>query len=127
MMNLVVIEGRITKDVEVKDVNGSHVADFQVAVEEGSKDHKTVTYIPVTAWKGLADIAHNYAKKGTLVSVVGKMSIRNYTDKDGANRTSTKVVASQLNLLSRAKTQAEQPKDIPASESIDLNAAEMPF
>ena len=67
MINIAVIAGRLTKDVELaKTQNGNSVAKFTVAVN-GYND--TTDFINCVAWNKLADIVNMYCKKGDLVTV----------------------------------------------------------
>ena len=67
MINVAVIAGHLTKDVELsKTRNGNSVAKFTVAVD-GYNDN--TNFINCVAWNKLADILNQYCKKGDLVTV----------------------------------------------------------
>lgn len=95
-INVCIICGRLTKDVELsKTQNGNSVAKFTVAVN-GYND--TTDFINCVAWNKLADIVNMYCKKGDLVTVEGRISVRNYENQQGQRIYITEVVASNVQL-----------------------------
>lgn len=96
MINVAVIAGHLTKDVELsKTQNGNSVAKFTVAVN-GYND--TTDFINCVAWNKLADIVNMYCKKGDLVTVEGRISVRNYENQQGQKVYITEVVANNVQL-----------------------------
>lgn len=96
MINIAVIAGHLTKDVELlKTQNGNSVAKFTVAVN-GYND--TTDFINCVAWNKLADIVNMYCKKGDLVTVEGRISVRNYENQQGQRIYITEVVANNVQL-----------------------------
>lgn len=96
MINIAVIAGHLTKDVELlKTQKGNSVAKFTVAVN-GYND--TTDFINCVAWNKLADIVNMYCKKGDLVTVEGRISVRNYDNQQGQRIYITEVVASNVQL-----------------------------
>lgn len=96
MINVAVICGRLTKDVELaKTQNGNSVAKFTVAVN-GINDN--TDFINCVAWNKLADIVNMYCKKGDLVTVEGRISVRNYENQQGQKVYITEVVANNVQL-----------------------------
>ena len=88
MINRVVLVGRLTKDVEVRKTGtGLSVASFTVACDRrGSRDaqgQSQADFINCVAWRQAADFLGQYARKGALVGVEGRIQTRNYDDKDG--------------------------------------------
>ena len=95
-INVAIICGRLTKDVELaKTQKGNSVAKFTVAVN-GYND--TTDFINCVAWNKLADIVNMYCKKGDLVTVEGRISVRNYENQQGQRIYITEVVASNVQL-----------------------------
>ena len=117
MINRVVLVGRLTKDVEVRKTSaGLSVASFTVACDRrGSRDQngqKTTDFINCVAWRQTADFLGQYARKGALVGVDGKIQTRNYDDRDGKKVYATEVLADSVQLLeSRNASQTRQPQD----------------
>lgn len=95
-INVCIICGHLTKDVELsKTQNGNSVAKFTVAVN-GYND--TTDFINCIAWNKLADIVNMYCKKGDLVTVEGRISVRNYENQQGKKVYITEVVANNVQL-----------------------------
>jgi len=100
-INKVILVGNVTKDPESR---GNSVASFGVATNEqwkdkdGNKQERT-EFHRVTAFGKLAEIISRYVKKGTLVYLEGSIRTEKYTDKSGAERYSTGVIASELQML----------------------------
>lgn len=96
MINIAVIAGHLTKDVELaKTQNGNSVAKFTVAVD-GYNDN--TNFINCVAWNKLADILNMYCKKGDLVTVEGRISVRNYENQQGQKVYITEIVANNVQL-----------------------------
>lgn len=95
-INVCIICGRLTKDVELsKTQNGNSVAKFTVAV---NGYNNTTDFINCVAWNKLADIVNMYCKKGDLVTVEGRISVRNYENQQGQKVYITEVEASNVQL-----------------------------
>lgn len=95
-INVAVIAGHLTKDVELsKTQNGNSVAKFTVAVN-GYND--TTDFINCVAWNKLAEILNMYCKKGDLVIVEGRISVRNYENQQGKKVYITEIVANNVQL-----------------------------
>lgn len=71
--NLVVITGRATRDAEIKDVGDSQVCTIRLACNEKVKGKEKTVYIDVECWGQRARFAGEYVKKGSIVSVEGKL------------------------------------------------------
>ena len=87
MINRVVLVGRLTKDIEVRKIpNGTSTTSFTLACNRRfqSKDAQgpTADFINCVAWRQQADFLGNYAHKGSIVGVEGRITTRNY---DGPN------------------------------------------
>ena len=96
MINVAVIAGHLTKDVELaKTQKGNSVAKFTLAVN-GINDN--TDFINCVAWNKLADIVNMYCKKGDLVTVEGRISVRNYENQQGQRIYITEVGASNVQL-----------------------------
>ena len=112
MINRVVLVGRLTRDVEVrKTQSGLSVASFTVAVgnrrrgQDGTTQN-TADFINCVAWRQSADFLGQYARKGAMIGVDGRIQTRNY-DRDGQKVYVTEVVADTVQLLeSRAQSEA---------------------
>lgn len=96
-MNRAVLAGRITADPEVKKTqSGLSVCSFTLAVSGNSKD--AVDWISCTVWRQGADFLGQYAKKGDLIGVDGRISTRSY-EKDGQKIKVTEVTTDKVYIL----------------------------
>lgn len=107
MMNNITIVGRLTRDPEMKYITGSGtpVAKFTLAVDRDykNKDGTTTTdFIPVEIMGKPAEFVGNYVTKGRLVGIEGSMRVDRY-EKDGEQKTFTKVSARRVQALESAK------------------------
>ena len=103
-MNKVIFNGNVGADADVRTVNNTKVANFNVANTErwkdkdGNKQEKT-TWMPVVAWGGLATLAEKFIKKGKNLQVTGKLNVRNWTDDQGVKHTVTEIEAEDIEFL----------------------------
>lgn len=108
-MNKIFILGNVGQDPEVRTIgNETKIAKITVAVTEkfrnkdGEKQEST-TWFNVSAWRKTAEIVEKYITKGSKVLVEGKMTFRNYEDKDGVKRTAAEIQCENLTILSFKK------------------------
>ena len=95
-MNRVCLMGRIGRDLELKKTNsGVSVVSFPLAVDRNGKEGGT-DWIDIVAWRGTAEVLCNYADKGRMIGVEGRLQMRDWTDKDGNKRRSAEVVADNV-------------------------------
>src|SRR5882762_8713656 len=106
-VNKVILVGNLGKDPEVRYLEGgAAVANFSLATSESYKD-KTGKKVDQTewhnivVWRGLAEIAEKYLKKGMQIYVEGKIRTRSWDDKEGNKRYTTEIVADTFNMLGR--------------------------
>lgn len=107
-INKVILVGNLGKDPEVRYLEGgTAVANFSIATSESFKDktsgeRRTVTeWHNVVLWRGLAEIAEKYLKKGNQVYIEGKLRTRKWQDKDGKDRYTTEIVGDNLQMLGK--------------------------
>ena len=101
MLNQIFIMGRLARDPEVRHTqNGVTVCSFTLAVDRDFKDRNTgersTDWIPVTAWRGTADLISRYIHKGDSIVVVGRLEIQEWTDRQGNKRTTPNVSAENV-------------------------------
>ncbi len=107
MVNQVILIGNLGKDPEVRRLeNGAAVAKFSLATNESYKDKegnqvKQTEWHNIVCWRWLAEIAEKYLKKGSLIYLEGKLTYREYTDKDNQKKYFTEIVASNFKMLDR--------------------------
>lgn len=105
-MNKVILIGRLTKDPETRYTqSGLQVTTFTLAVDRrfAKKDsgQPTADFIPIVAWRKLAEICANNLAKGRRVGVYGQMQVRTYDAKDGSKRYITEVLADEVEFLDK--------------------------
>ena len=110
--NRVQLTGNLGSDPEIKSFgNGNKLAKFSLAIRDeyttrtGEKASNT-HWINVAAWSKLADKVEAECKKGSFVSVEGRIITRNYTDKNGVKRYATEIVATDVVLNLKKEQQA---------------------
>ena len=105
MLNKVVLIGRLTKDPEVRYTSANTpVASFTLAVNRNFKNKDggyDADFIPVVAWRKLAELASSSLHKGSLISVAGRIQTSSFEGKDGARRYTTDVVADEIAFLEK--------------------------
>lgn len=123
MINRVILVGRLTKDVEVrKTTSGLSVASFTVACDRRGQRNpdgsSSADFINCVAWRQSADFLGQYARKGAMVGVEGRIQTRSYDDAQGTRRFVTEVVCDNVNLLeskSHSMARVQQSNDYSAS------------
>lgn len=126
MINRTVLVGRLTRDVEVrKTQSGISCAMFTVACDRNRKkdensNEPTADFISCVAWRQPADFLGQYAHKGSLVGVDGRIQTRTY-EKDGQRIYMTEVVADQVRLLESKSSTAGSDRPPVTSGSVRLD------
>ncbi|MBD2713902.1 single-stranded DNA-binding protein [Microvirga sp. STR05] len=104
-INKVILVGNLGKDPEVRHLEGgSSVANFTLATNEYYRDKQgtrieRTEWHNIAAWRGLAEMAEKYLKKGQQVYVEGKIRTRQYQDKDNQTRYITEIIADEITML----------------------------
>jgi single-strand DNA-binding protein len=104
-VNKVILVGNLGKDPEVRHLeNGAVVANFSMATSETYKDkngeRQTQTeWHNIVLWRGLAEIAEKYLRKGNQIYIEGKLRTRSWDDKEGVTRYTTEIVGDQMTML----------------------------
>lgn len=107
MLNLTILEGRLTRDPELrKTQSGIAVATFTVACDRPRKKdaEQQADFINVVAWRQSAEFLSNYFHKGDAVQVQGRIQTRTYDDKNGNKVFVTEVVAYNINFPLTSKS-----------------------
>ena len=105
-VNKAVIVGTLGKDPEIRyAANGNAVVNVSVATNEAWKDRATGEAQERTEWHRvvlfgkLAEVASQYLKKGSQAYFEGRLRTSRWQDRDGADRYTTEIVASQMEML----------------------------
>lgn len=95
MLNKAILTGRLTKAPELKQTqNGKSVCSFTIAVDR-SRDREKTDFIPIVAWGKTAEFISQWFGKGDLITIAGRIEVRNYEDKNGNKRTATEIIAEE--------------------------------
>ena len=135
MLNHVALQGRLTRDPELRRTqNGVPVTSFSLAVS-GRKDD--TLFVDCVAWRGAAEAICQYLGKGRMIIVEGALQSREWDDKDGNRRKSLEVNVSQFHFCSDKKEESsirtEEPKQDTMSvepsgfAEIDDQDGDLPF
>ncbi|MDP2751451.1 MAG: single-stranded DNA-binding protein, partial [Rhodocyclaceae bacterium] len=107
-LNKVTLIGNLGKDPEVRYMpNGEAATEVTIATSEAWKDKNTGEQKETTEWhrvkfyRRLAEVAGQYLKKGSQVYIEGKLQTRKWQDKDGQDRYTTEIIASEMKMLGR--------------------------
>jgi single-strand DNA-binding protein len=122
-VNKVILIGNLGKDPEVRHLEGGvAVARFPLATSEtfkdksGQKQEKTEWH-NIVLWRGLAEVAEKYLRKGQSVFIEGKIRTSQYQDKDGNQRYSTEIVADNMTMLTRGEGGQQEGGNFQAASS----------
>lgn len=111
MINNVVLVGRLTKDAELRYTPSNvAVVTFTLAVNRNRKNQngdREADFINVVIWRQQAENLANWAKKGSLIGIVGSIQTRNYENQQGQRVYVTEVIANQFHML-ESRNQQEQ-------------------
>ena len=111
-MNKVTITGRIANDLEIRKTNSNKsVIDLSVAVSRERKNESgayPVDFLRVYAWEQRADFLKNYAKKGTLIGVTGRLETSNFVNKNGQTIHQTYIQAESVEILRQPQEKKEE-------------------
>lgn len=109
-MNKVEMIGHLASDpTHQYTQSGKAVCQFRLAVQRrfvNAQGVREADFFPVVAWDKVADLAAQYLHKGDRCAVVGHLQTRSYTDKEGAKRYVTEIVAEEIDFLN-AKREAQ--------------------
>ena len=108
MINNVVLVGRMTRDAELRYTPSNQaVATFTLAVNRNFKNQageREADFINCVIWRQQAENLANWAKKGTLVGITGRIQTRNYDNQQGQRVYVTEVIADSFQVLESRAT-----------------------
>ena len=125
-VNKVILVGNLGKDPQVNYLdNGIAVANFSLATTESYKNKEgekvsQTEWHNIVLWRGLAEVAEKYLKKGSSVYIEGKIKTRKWEDKEGVTRYSTEVLADNMTMLGGSPTSSEDKIDETSKSEDDL-------
>lgn len=107
LRNKVQLIGHVGNTPEIVNLeSGKKLAKFAIATNESYKNSKgekitDTQWHNIVAWGKTAELIENYVPKGKEVGIEGKLTTRNYEDKDGVKRYITEIVCSELLLMGK--------------------------
>lgn len=121
-MNKVHLIGNITRDPEVRYTqSGKAVCTFSIAINDGYGENKKAYFFPVVVWNKSAEACGNSLHKGSKVAVTGKLTTRQYDNKEGKKVTVFEIVADAFDgveFLDGKKQGGSQSNEIDMTEEI---------
>lgn len=137
-VNKVILIGNLGRDPEVRYMpSGSAVANVTIATSESWKDKQTGEQQERTEWHNvaffnrLAEVVGEYLRKGSKVYVEGSLRTRKWQGKDGQDRYTTEIIASEMQMLdsrggAQSGGQAPQRQSEPEPHD-DFENSDIPF
>ena len=136
-INVVVLSGNLTRDPEIKDINGQPLARLRLAVNKGIKRDGEWSNVPmyfdVDVWGGQAEVCGKYLAKGSHVTIYGRLDWREWQTDAGEKRQAVSVTAQGVELppkrdeeQRRQGTPAAAPPD-PEPPRDDIADEDIPF
>ena len=138
MLNSTCLVGRLTKDAELRYTpNNQAVATFTLAVNRPFKSQNgehEADFINCVIWRQQAENLANWAKKGALIGITGRIQTRNYENQQGQRVFVTEVVADNFQLLESRKDREagqsqgqSQPDFSRQAEPFSIEESDLPF
>lgn len=125
-MNKVILMGRLTKDVEIRQTpNNLSVARFTIAVNRRFvKDGgQQADFINCIAWRKTGEFISRYFQKGSMIAVVGSIQTRSWDGNDGKKQYATEVIVDEAYFTgSKAESGTGSNTDLSDSGLDDLNS-----
>ena len=134
-VNKVILIGNLGKDPEVRYLDsGVAVANFSLATTESYKNKEgerisQTEWHNVVLWRGLAEVAEKWLKKGSSVYIEGKIRNRKWEDKEGNTRYTTEILGDNMTMLGKKDDNASQATTSSSEESIpqEEKGDDLPF
>ena len=112
MINNVVLVGRTTKDIELKEnKNGNLYVQFTLAVNRPFKDgngEQQADFIQCVAWNKTAETLSKYVSKGTLIGIEGRLQVRSY-EEAGIRKYISEVIVNRFTFLESRRSNIPEP------------------
>lgn len=110
--NKIIVVGNLGRDPELRYTpQGIAVCDFSMATNERKRDksgetQEVATWFRITLWRNQAENAAKYLKKGSQVYIEGRLGVEEWTDRDGNNRQTLTVQATEMHFLGGRQDQS---------------------
>lgn len=119
MVNKVILVGNVGADPEVKYLDGGvAVAHFSLATTESYKNKNgervdQTEWHNIVLWRGLAEVAEKYVKKGMKLYIEGRIRTRSWDDQNGVKRYTTEIQGDNMQMLSSKQDASAKPYEAP--------------
>lgn len=131
MVNRMILQGRLCADPEMRRTqNGTAVCSFRVAWSETIKDRETKLFLNCVAWQGTAEMICKYFRKGKELAVEGRLSTREYDDRDGNRRSVTEMTVDRVHFCGKNEdAQGLPPRTDGKSQCVEMDEddSDLPF
>ncbi|MBQ7204628.1 MAG: single-stranded DNA-binding protein [Muribaculaceae bacterium] len=121
-VNKVILLGNAGKDPVVRDVQGVKVAEFTLATTDRAYTNAQGMQVPertewhnIVMWRGNADVAERYVRKGSKLYIEGKLNTRMW-EKDGQKHYTTSIIVDRFELLDRRQDAPQQAAQQPMAQ-----------
>ena len=111
MINTIVLVGRTTRTIELKqNKNGTNYVQFTLAVNRPYKDEQA-DFINCVAWNKTAETIAQYVSKGTMIGVEGRLQVRSYENEAGIRQYISEVLVNRFTFLESKKTHTNESEN----------------
>ena len=123
MINNIVLVGRTTKTIELKqNKNGTNYVQFTLAVNRPYKDEQggqQADFITCVAWNKTAETIANYVLKGMMIGIEGRLQVRSYSNEAGIRQYLSEVLVNRFTFLESKKNNTTESvnSSYPATET----------
>lgn len=127
MINRTILQGRLVNSPEMRRTqNGTAVCSFRVAWSETVKDRETKLFLNCVAWQGTAEMICKYFRKGKELAVEGRLSTREYDDRDGNRRSVTEMTVDRVHFCGKNEdAQGMPPRTDGKSQFVEMEEDDM--
>ena len=130
MINNVTLVGRLTKDPDLRYTqSGTAVGQFTLAINRNftnANNEREADFINCVIWRKAAESLANYARKGTLIGLTGRIQTRNYDNQQGQRVYVTEIVVENFQLLESKEVNDQRRSSKPDQATFDKQATEKP-
>ena len=123
-LNKVTLIGNLTRDPELRYTpQGTAVCTFGLATNrqwltDSGEKKEDVEFHRLVSWNKLAEICSQLLQKGRKVYIEGRLQTRKWTGQDGAQRTTTEIVVSEMILLDSRRDASQIPGDFDVPDKL---------
>ena len=130
MINNVTLVGRLTKDPDLRYTqSGTAVGQFTLAVNRNftnQQGDREADFINCVIWRKAAESFANYARKGTLIGLTGRIHTRNYDNQQRQRVYVTEIVVENFQLLESKEVNEQRRSSKPEQATFDKQATDKP-